>query len=568
MVYLSMAVPALSAHGRGVANDNIRVTTGTRTTACTRGTAARCRISRAAAAVRVNQRRPQQRSGRGCPVGRSVVSVPVAAPGSFSTFAPAVRNTSLAVPICRQQVLSRGTISGVQRCQNLEPWEFLPVGGSVRRMRSLPSNDRLRPCRILCYGDSNTAGYNNQGRSYNPYAESLVEALNIGGARCEVGICGLNGYTAQEFVAYLDEPFFEDGAGNVGKGLRRIIEEDGPIDLVIIMLGTNDLGRGLHPVGIAKDVADLHAACHNLGVPSVALAPPGSLTRGDAVRLRDLRRNVVDLLPSYLEGTDGLLAYFDAEELVPRGPGGYWEPDEIHLSPAGSQRLGRRLFEWLLPVLKAAKLETGVQCDQGDTDIFESALIRSGSAAVPPAQDGSASRRARTASPHPAPSSLSSRRAQTTSPNRAVSPSRKAMQQVNVPAATPAPSFRAHTSSPDRAASPHVAAPLDGADSPPPFFRSGAVPACRPAHPCSPERGTSPQVTVMTAGAVVLPVPRLAVSPRLELGRANFTSAVNARATLPWTPKPKETLRDISMFQDQRVPYPTIAVKTTFTVLR
>jgi len=179
---------------------------------------------------------------------------------------------------------------------------------------------------------------------------------------------------------------------------------------VILLLGTNDLGKGTDPQTIANDVAFIHTACHNLSVPTIALAPPTGHFRTGGSQSRDLRRHVVDLLPWYLEGKEGLLAYFDAEDLVPRGPGNYWEPDEIHLSASGSQLLGRRLSEWLLPVLQAAQLEGGVPCEADDAELYGNMT-----ASPPP----SSARRARTVSPHSAMMPTASRRAQTGSPHPA-----------------------------------------------------------------------------------------------------------------------------------------------------
>jgi len=365
-------------------------------------------MTTAAAAVRVNQRcnpQPGATSGSNIVSSRcSILSQPV---GNFSSFGQRPRSPSFVV----SATSSKPLFLGMQRSQQEEkPWEFLPANGGAISQRSAALKDGKRPCRILCYGDSNTIGFNNGGMSYNPYGNSLAEALNKGGARCEIGICGLNARTAEELAGEMDDFFLSDGQGNTGKGLTRIIEEDGPIDLVILLLGTNDLGKGTDPQIIANEVAFIHTACHNLSVPTIALAPPTGHFRAGGSQARDLRRHVVDLLPWYLEGKEGLLAYFDAEDLVPRGPGNYWEPDEIHLSASGSQLLGRRLSEWLLPVLQAAQLEGGVPCEADESELY-------GNITASPLP--SSARRARTVSPHSAMMPSASHRARTGSPHLA-----------------------------------------------------------------------------------------------------------------------------------------------------
>mmetsp|Transcript_102439 Transcript_102439/g.159827 ORF Transcript_102439/g.159827 Transcript_102439/m.159827 type:complete len:601 (+) Transcript_102439:12-1814(+) len=265
------------------------------------------------------------------------------------------KNSSLSGPVGQfgQQVFC--TLREVEQSRS-DPWEFVPIV----QQKHLNLQHSRRPCRILCYGDSNTAGYTNQGRTYVPFAESLSDMLRAGGAACDVGVCGLNGFTAKQLRAGLGERHLADTHGRGGKGLARILDEDGPIDLVIIMIGTNDLARGMHPMTIVNDVLQLHDACHERGVPTLALAPPFGVTLQRNHKSVKLRKMLVELLQSHLDAKEGLLAYFDVEEIVPQSCREYWG-DAIHFSAAGNQFLGRRLGEWLLPVLQTARLEDGVQ---------------------------------------------------------------------------------------------------------------------------------------------------------------------------------------------------------------
>eukprot|EP00971_Amphidinium_carterae_P332744 6467042-Amphidinium_carterae.1 len=66
----------------------------------------------------------------------------------------------------------------------------------------------------------------------------------------QVTHCGLSGLTAEELLAKQGAPAIRDVCGSVGKGLACMLSE-APQDLVLIMLGTNDLGKGTHPEHIA-----------------------------------------------------------------------------------------------------------------------------------------------------------------------------------------------------------------------------------------------------------------------------------------------------------------------------
>jgi hypothetical protein len=216
-------------------------------------------------------------------------------------------------------------------------------------------------------------------------------------------------------ITELDARNIVDGHKRSGKGLRSILDEDGPIDLVIIMVGTNDLGKGQFPDNIANDVAFLHSVCHECGVPTIAIAPPFGVCQQRASHSAMMRRRMTELLPSYLEEKEGLLCYFDSEELVPYTCSECWS-DDIHFTPAGSRMLGQRLAEWLLPVLHSARLEAGVPVDVDDV-------------AMPPASMPPLSprpTRARSVSPPPSHAYTSLFYEERTRENRSASPETRA----------------------------------------------------------------------------------------------------------------------------------------------
>lgn len=214
-------------------------------------------------------------------------------------------------------------------------------------------SDTGRKLRVLCYGDSLTVGWYLQGRQYEPYGRSLAEALGAALGGCEVSVCGHSGHTAEQMVANANKLAIEDVGGLLGKGICRSLDEavHRP-DLVIIMAGTNDIGRNADPQRVLEDLAKLHSFCHSRGVPTVAVAPPpapkapkGSAFEASRVRLQSLLANWVHI-------TSAAAAFVNPAELIPSVAGGpCWDPDGLHLSPAGSKLLGQRLATALAPVL-------------------------------------------------------------------------------------------------------------------------------------------------------------------------------------------------------------------------
>lgn len=220
----------------------------------------------------------------------------------------------------------------------------LPVFGSAT---PVVAGGPPRP-RVLCYGDSNTVGFCQNGRRYQPYGQALSDALAAAWTPCEVTACGLCGLTAKEMVEEVYSAIIKPRSGPTGKGLARLLEDDGPFDLVVIMAGTNDIGTHLKTDATQGHVANLHALCHEHGVPTVNVAPPQAHSVQWA---RTERQHLADLMGAWASSSPGVLLHMDAEELVPRSAISCWELDEIHFSAQGSNTLGRLLAAKIAAVL-------------------------------------------------------------------------------------------------------------------------------------------------------------------------------------------------------------------------
>jgi lysophospholipase L1-like esterase len=107
---------------------------------------------------------------------------------------------------------------------------------------------------VLCYGDSNTWGYNAATEARHPYEQRWTTLLaGELGADYLVIPEGLNGRTT-----VMPDPF--EGEYKSGKDmLPGILESHHPIDIVVLMLGTNDLKHrwGHSPWDIARGIETL-----------------------------------------------------------------------------------------------------------------------------------------------------------------------------------------------------------------------------------------------------------------------------------------------------------------------
>ncbi|KAL9065545.1 MAG: hypothetical protein Q9161_008149 [Pseudevernia consocians] len=121
-------------------------------------------------------------------------------------------------------------------------------------------NDTLpKSLRILCFGDSLTAGYTRYGWEFHPYADHLRAGLQLSLSTpdIEVDVAGLSGDQVQ------------------GSYLRRIkakcADTETPYDWIIVMGGTNDLAWGRPPDTIYEGLKKVWKVALDTGANVLAL---------------------------------------------------------------------------------------------------------------------------------------------------------------------------------------------------------------------------------------------------------------------------------------------------------
>ena len=139
---------------------------------------------------------------------------------------------------------------------------------------------------ILCYGDSLTWGYNAEGPSRHALADRWPSALQGElGADVQVIADGLNGRT----TAFDDDLAGEDRNG--ARTLPVVLGTHSPLDLVIIMLGSNDMKPWIHGNafvsrhGMARlaQIVRTHPYQLAASAPKLIIVSPPPVTRTDNV---------------------------------------------------------------------------------------------------------------------------------------------------------------------------------------------------------------------------------------------------------------------------------------------
>lgn len=201
--------------------------------------------------------------------------------------------------------------------------------------------------RILCFGDSLTAGYSGMGTSYTPYHVILVRRL-------------------EQAFPDLKVEIEEDGVpGDVtGMYMGRILKHFGrgkkPFDWTIVLGGTNDLAYSISPTSIFENLSKTWSVALNSGSKVLALTvpecgPKGSPPNGSIRdKMAQNKAELNDLIKNYEKR--GYHA-FDFHATLPyhslssADNKRYWD-DLIHLTPDGYDLMGRQIAAELVNILQ------------------------------------------------------------------------------------------------------------------------------------------------------------------------------------------------------------------------
>ena len=203
------------------------------------------------------------------------------------------------------------------------------------------------PRTVLCYGDSNTFGHATVGRPDGRYSPDerwtgvLGAALGSGWMVIEEGLGGR--------TTVSDDPI--EGADKNGKTyLYPCLRSHRPLDVVVIMLGTNDLKARFNKtaweiaagVGVLVDIVKTAAVGRNEGVPEILVVspPPTSDSFNEyAEMFIGAPPKSHRLAAEYRRmAAERGVHFFDAGSVIKSDP-----VDGIHFDPAAHAALGKAI---------------------------------------------------------------------------------------------------------------------------------------------------------------------------------------------------------------------------------
>ena len=199
---------------------------------------------------------------------------------------------------------------------------------------------------VLCYGDSLTWGYNAEGPSRHALEDRWPTVLQAAlGDEARVIAEGLNGRT----TAFDDHSAGEDRNGT--RVLPTLLGTHSPLDLIIIMLGSNDMkpwvhGNPLaakHGMGRLVKIVRGHAYPLEAEAPEVLLVSPPPIRSTENVEFAQMFAGG-DVASAKLAGLYSALAddagcgFFDAGSVAETTP-----LDGVHLDAANTRKIGEAL---------------------------------------------------------------------------------------------------------------------------------------------------------------------------------------------------------------------------------
>lgn len=199
---------------------------------------------------------------------------------------------------------------------------------------------------ILCYGDSLTWGYDAETLGRHALADRWPSALKAElGDGFHVIAEGLNGRT----TAFDDNMAGEDRNG--ARILPTILGSHMPLDLVIIMLGSNDMKPWIHGRALAaahgmKRLVQIiigHPYFGNAAAPKILLVSPPHVSRTDNTEFADMfaggNEASAKLAALYRQVADEMgCDFFNAASVAKTTP-----LDGVHLDAENTRAIGKAL---------------------------------------------------------------------------------------------------------------------------------------------------------------------------------------------------------------------------------
>lgn len=216
------------------------------------------------------------------------------------------------------------------------------VAEKIKKMADTSSTHDARPptLKILCFGDSLTAGYSRYGTLHFPYAVHLKEPLKAAfpSTKVHIDVHGMSGALVQSQYT-----------GRLSRSCEKVRGE--PYDWIIVLGGTNDLGWGLQPEEIYEGLQKVWDIGLRSGANVLALnVIEAAFTDGTIIQRRDALNALIANHKQdrwYTMDLKSAVPYFALEESKRDD---VWD-DGLHLTEEGYKMMGEAIATHMVRLL-------------------------------------------------------------------------------------------------------------------------------------------------------------------------------------------------------------------------
>ena len=218
-----------------------------------------------------------------------------------------------------------------------------------------PSNQRylqtLLKKKVLCFGDSLTEGYIDEGRRFHPYSKKLTQLLERKTSNVEVITAGFSG-----------EPVWKE----MHSRLPKLVTNHKPIDMLILQGGSNDILQFAELktsldlftefkklLQLARDDNVQHICALTILEGYFDQEPDAAM---DQIESNNIRNDFNEQLKCFARGNEDWLSVCDIAKLMPlyqlsdNDRNISWD-DHLHPSPLGYERRGEIIYEHIIEFL-------------------------------------------------------------------------------------------------------------------------------------------------------------------------------------------------------------------------
>jgi lysophospholipase L1-like esterase len=230
------------------------------------------------------------------------------------------------------------------------------------------------PMDVFAYGDSLTWGHDEQTYNFSPprptpYAKYLNQELTyLLQPAAIVQHLGLSGWTSDQML---------DKINDETNGLCPIVRRNPTLSLVMILVGTNDLG-GIESANVPEDrarsivqsIVDLHTrtlSCardvNNVALHTLSIGIPGSRYQNENPIAGQMARYINNALKEFAS-SDPRISYVDFPTPFQENDN-KWHPDGLHMSGEGYKFLGEALAEPVMEILASSRTGASLETWSG-----------------------------------------------------------------------------------------------------------------------------------------------------------------------------------------------------------